>query len=436
MSAIITNVSSVSSFVKDTVSEYNQIVSLANAALSRINDMTVFVEGEKEKLEKQMIQLSQMEEDLITRIRALKNDIDNTSSAFDYYSDQYYRADNSDDAASYRSRMEEARSLLNSFKESFETATQIQKEIEQRKQQFQQLFRAISAMIDALKNNTQEVKKYLSFLDDEVTYNSQALSTTLNALENYISSIPIVSLGIGATSRSSYAGTSAVSSSSSSSSSNETKRKTEEYKAKKYRIKSGSFGFNSDGTRPLLRVYHPYSAPVKSMLYEAMKCMHNDFREAVMKHLGGVIFLSAKHGFNYTKDSRGRMIRIIGIDASSPDFSRLLLIHVGHHLYSLDKTKEKLSLDRSLAKELARNINSSNKNIQKLANSFSSHAVGSEIRTHKSIAPAIKSPGSKFFSQCFRAYVSQDYEFLSAVKSNFGESYRSFEEIISRLPNK
>jgi hypothetical protein len=78
----------------------------------------------------------------------------------------------------------------------------------------------------------------------------------------------------------------------------------------------------------------------------------------------------------------------------------------------------------------------SNKNIQKLANSFSSHAVGSEIRTHKSIAPAIKSPGSKFFSQCFRAYVSQDYEFLSAVKSNFGESYSSFEEIISRLPNK
>lgn len=436
MSAIITNVSSVSSFVKDTVSEYNQIVSLANAALSRINDMTVFVEGEKEKLEKQMIQLSQMEEDLITRIRALKNDIDNTSSAFDYYSDQYYRADNIDDAASYRNRMEETRSLLNSFKESFETATQIQKEIEQRKQQFQQLFRAISAMIDALKNNTQEVKKYLSFLGDEVTYNSQSLSATLSSLENYISSIPIFSLG-ATVSQSSYIGASAsFSASSGSSSNNETTLKTEEYKAKKYRIKSGSFGFNTDGTRPLYRVYHAYSAPVKSMLYDAMKCMHNDFREAIMKQLGGVVFLSAKHGFNYTKDSRGRMIRIIGIDASSPDFSRLLLIHVGHHLYSLDKTKEKLSLDRSLAKELARNINSSNKNIQKLANSFSSHAVGSEIRTHKSIAPAIKSPGSKFFSQCFRAYVSQDYEFLSAVKSNFGESYRSFEEIISRLPNK
>ena len=40
MSAIITNVSSVSSFVKDTVSEYNQIVSLADAALSRINDIS------------------------------------------------------------------------------------------------------------------------------------------------------------------------------------------------------------------------------------------------------------------------------------------------------------------------------------------------------------------------------------------------------------
>ena len=191
MSVIVTNVSSVSSFVKDTVSQYNQIISLANVALSRINEMTVFVEGEKEKLEKQMIKLSEMEEDLIGKIRSLKNDIDNTSSAFDYYSDQYYRADNSDDAASYRNRMEEARSMLNSFKESYETAVQIQKEIEQRKQQFQQLFRAISAMIDALKNNTQEVKKYLSFLGDEVTYNSQSLSATLSSLENYISSIPI-----------------------------------------------------------------------------------------------------------------------------------------------------------------------------------------------------------------------------------------------------
>ena len=435
MSAIITSVSSVSSFIKETVSQYNQIISLANAALSSINEMTLFVEGEKEKLEKQTIKLCEMEEDLVSRIRTLNNDIDSTSSAFDYYSDQYHRADNRDDAATYRNRMEESRSLLNSYKESYENATRIQKEIEQRKLQFQQLFRAISAMIDALKNNSQEVKKYLSILGDEVTYNSQSLSNTLNALESYISSIPIFSVGSFSNSNISYASSSGAFSSPSSSS-GQVKQKTSEYKAKTYRIKSGSFGFNSDGTRPLYRVYQPYSAPVKSMLYEAMKCMHNDFREAVMKQLGGVVFLSAKHGFNYTADSRGRMIRIIGVDASSPDFSRLLLIHVGHHLYSINKTKEKLALDRSLAKELARNINSSNKNIQKLSNSFSFNKVGSEISTHKSMAPSIKGPGSKFFSQCFRAYVSQDYEFLSAVKSNFGESYSSFEEIISRLPNK
>ena len=59
-----------------------------------------------------MIKLSEMEEDLIDKIRSLKNDIDNTSSAFNYYSDQYYRANNSDDAASYRNRMEEAISML------------------------------------------------------------------------------------------------------------------------------------------------------------------------------------------------------------------------------------------------------------------------------------------------------------------------------------
>lgn len=436
MSAIITSVSSVGNFTKETINQYGQILSLAQAALSKIDEMAVFVEGEKDKLEKQIIKLAELEENLIDKIKALNEGIESASSSCDYYSDLYYKADNHEDASAYKSRLEEARKLYDSLKESYEVSVQIQKELEQKKQHLQQLWKALSAMIEALKKNAIEVKRYISILGDEVTYNSQSLSLTLEHLQNYLSSLSFVHMGSVASARNVSVATSSAGSGSSGSSASITKNKTAEYKQKTYRIKSGSFGFNTDGTRPLYRVYHAYSAPVKSMLYDAMKCMHNDFREAVMKQLGGVVFLSAKHGFNYTKDSRGRMIRIIGIDASSPDFSRLLLMHVGHHLYSLDKTKEKLSLDRSLAKELARNINSSNKNIQKLANSFSSHAVGSEIRGHRSLGSSVKSPSSKFFSQCFRAYVSQDYEFLSAVKSNFGESYRSFEEIISRLPNK
>ena len=77
MSAIVTNVSSVSSFVKDTVSQYNQIISLANVALSRINEMTVFVEGEKEKLEKQIKNEKQPKKkfELVQKLNALKQSL-------------------------------------------------------------------------------------------------------------------------------------------------------------------------------------------------------------------------------------------------------------------------------------------------------------------------------------------------------------------------
>ena len=55
MSAIITSVSSVGNFTKETINQYGQILSLAQAALSKIDEMAVFVEGEKDKLEKQII---------------------------------------------------------------------------------------------------------------------------------------------------------------------------------------------------------------------------------------------------------------------------------------------------------------------------------------------------------------------------------------------
>ena len=429
MGAIITNVSSVNSFIRETANQYSQILSLAQAALSHMGEMTVFVEGEKEKLEKQMIRLAELEETLSDKKKALREGIDNASASRDYYADKYYRTDDRDDAAYYQRRLEEAATTCDTLTESYETAVQIQKEAEQKKQQFQMLFKAISAMTEALKKNDQEVKKYISVLGDEMTYNRQALSLTFSSLQSYISSPRIVGFGAGASANGSAYSSSSFAAVSPSGSApideiepaKETKRKTREYRAKLYKIKSGSFGYNSDGTRPVYRVYHAYSVPVRNMLYDTMKGMHTNFREAVMKQLGGVMFLNAKHGFNYSRDCRGRMIHIIGVDVSDPDFSRQLLLHVGHHLYEMDKSDQKLAIDRNLSKEIARNMKSSNQNIQKIANGFRFNKVGS---------------GSKFFAQCFRAYVTEDHAFLAAVKSNFGESYRSFAEIIARLPNK
>ena len=132
------------------------------------------------------------------------------------------------------------------------------------------------------------------------------------------------------------------------------------------------------------------------------------------------------------------MIHIIGADASDPDFARQILLHVGHHLYEMDRSKEKLAIDRVIVKEIERNIKSSNETIQKIANGFKSSSIGSGLHSHRNTNPSFmgRSPGSAFFARCFRAYVTEDHAFLSAVKSNFGESYQSFAEIIARLPNK
>ena len=436
MSTIITKVSSVNSFAKDTVFQYNQIVSTAKLVQSQINEMIAFVTDERDNLEKQLINLSDLENTLSRKIISIDHCIDKASSEVDYYSDQYYRADYSDDAAYYRNHLEESKYILRRYKEAYNTATNIQKEADRKKQNLQQLFKKISAMVEVLGNNARQVNKLISLLEDEITFNKKSLSLTINSLENYLSSSAFISFDFSKAHNNPGGNSVIVSNFSGSSfSNNHKKRTTEEYKAKKYRIKSGSFTFNKIESNSIYSVYLPYATQVRNALFDVMKGMHTDFRDAVMKCLGGVVFSRTKNGFNYYNNSHGKMIYIIGVDISSSDFSRLLLMHIGHYLYNIDKSNEKLSLDRLLVKEIAVNINSSNKNIKKLADSFNYNSVGSGVLYHERIRPVLSTSGSAFFSQCFKAYVSQDFEFLNAVKTNFGESYIMFEKIISNLQN-
>ena len=64
MSTIITSVSAVNSFSQETANQYNQILDLAQTILTAMEQMTVYVVGEKDKLTNQNVQLFQLDDDL------------------------------------------------------------------------------------------------------------------------------------------------------------------------------------------------------------------------------------------------------------------------------------------------------------------------------------------------------------------------------------
>lgn len=421
MSAIIANISSVGTFAQDTVSQYRQIVELANAILTAMGQMVAYVEDEKEKLEKQSMQLAQLDEELRIKVLKLAEAIKLSQEECDRCSEEYRYASDSDDVSYWRNRLATAQKQNSVFNESYEVAVQIQKEISQKKQQFQLLLRALIQMIDALQKNALEVKKIISVLAEETTYNGQALAATLSRLEAYAASIPFGIAGVAASSSNggyAYGG--------SGNTKGPKKRKT-------YKLKKSTFGYDTEGKRHSYKLYFPQAQPVKSMLYELMKGLRHDLREAVMKQLEFVEFQSLRHGFIY-RSNGGRRLRIIGVDISDPSFNHLLLLHVGHELYELTKKEEKLAFESRVGHDMAQKSELADRKMKEMAMDF--RPVDTVKQFHKNPGITFKSAGSKFFSECFKAYVSEDYDFLNVVKENFGDSYNAFVEIINRLPNR
>ena len=82
------------------------------------------------------------------------------------------------------------------------------------------------------------------------------------------------------------------------------------------------------------------------------------------------------------------------------------------------------------AREAQNNIRHANAKIQNLAREITAKAPVSRRK-----ATTTSTPGSKFFSSCFKAYVEQDQEFLKAVKASYGESYKVFSDIMKRMPH-
>ena len=426
MSELSTVVSYVMSFTKETENQYNQMIVVSKAVLSIINEMIGFVEDAKEKLETQMIQLAELDESLQKKSWSIKYNIDETVSGRAYYSEQYNNADSRDVASACLRKMEEARQMYDVLTESYQSSVELQKEIKQKKQKFEQLQKALSAMIDVLEKNAAEVKKLNSGLAEEITYNNQSLVSVLTCLQNYLSSIDfyMADSAFAADENSDFVSYSSVFRASANA----------QFKQKTYRLKSGTFDFKS-GKRMAYRIYNPYAPQVREALYHAMRGLHVDFRDAIMEKMGNIILLNAYFGFGYQKDASGRTLKIIGLNPADPDFDRQILLHIGRRLYALDQSEDKLYMDKVLGKEIARNLQSADKNIQKIANGFSAELKGGKIQNRPNFPTASFSPSSRFFAQCFQAYAANDADFLDAVKSNFGESYRCFSEMMARLSN-
>ena len=425
MSKIASSVSSVGTYLKETENQYGQAMLIANNLLSSMEQMTNFVIGEKDKLEKQLIKLAQINETLIYKTRQLIAELQTAQEERDVYSEQYDNTEDFDELAYIRRRLEVAQNRLNSLSESYERSQLLNKDISRKENELQQLHRALSSMVDALQKNCFEVKKIITVLSNETNYNTHSLSITLNKLESYQASPPISQFGNYLINE----GTNSIVSSG-------TRRAKANSKKKKiFKLKNGTLGFDSEGNRHLYHYYVSQAQPVKGILFDLMKGVSHKLRQAVIDELKGVIFLSARHGFNYKFNHGGKAIRIIGIDMTDPSYTHHLLMHVGHYIYEIDKSKEKLDMENHINYEITKNLKSADYNIRNMAMDFSPVKGGKSIYNENG-STSFKSAGSIFFSNCFKAYVSEDYDFLNAVKSNFGESYNAFSEIILKLSSR
>ena len=430
MNTISTVLSSVGSFSDTTKNQYSSMLALANEVLRQANDMLEFVQEEKSKAEKQVIRFQKIEEAISNKINIYYIGMENAYSRYQYFSEQYYASRDDDDDIYFSNMMEKAYKLYTELKEKHDAAQLVEKDIQEQFDRLNRLLNAINTVRNALERNSFEIRKYISLIEDEASYNVQALIEVVNSIQTYVTSRKIFST---------YE-INSVSDSSSSSSyvsvGSKKENKSSSFKTpRSFKLKSvqtiEQYLTREGQKKPIYRCFNVYSPPVKNMILQATMRLGPNFQHFILKQLEGVIFLNAQHGFAYGANNKnGSTIRIIGMDLNDPAFSRNFLMHVGHHIYLTTCTQEEVLVNNFASREAQINIKHANANIQRLSTEIATSNPSSHRKT------TIKStPGSKFFSSCFQAYVNQDQEFLNAVKESYSESYRIFSDIMSRIPH-
>ena len=472
MNAITTVLSSVGSFSDTTKNQYSSCLALANEVLRQVNEMLSFVQSEKDKVERQLIRVEKIHEEISDKTLGYYVEMESAHSDYQYYSDKYYAAgrsssgsslygsssysssysygssyssssyssssyssSNSDDIAYYSEKMDEAYKEYTAARDKYDAAKPVKDKVEEQYEKIKQLNNAINAVGNALERNSFEIRKYISLIEDEASYNVQSLLALVSSIQTYVTSKEIFSTyAIDKVSDSSSAST-YVSLGSKRSSSSDKEKDGPSDSSHRFKFKSAQtmeqYLTQEGQEKPIYRRFNVYAPPVKNMILQATMRMGPSFQQFILKQLEGVVFLNAQHGFTYGANNKnGTTLRIIGVNLSDPAYSRNLLRHVGHHIYLVNCTKEDVIMNNFTAREAQNNIRHANAKIQNLSREITAKAPVSRRKT------TIKStPGSKFFSSCFKAYVEQDQEFLNAVKESYGESYKVFSDIMKRMPH-
>ncbi len=398
MNAINLSISALNDFQKETESQYAQIIETSKEVFNGIGYMLNFLEQAKERLEKQIISLSELDEEIEEKIKFLQEAIEEAKR----YNDDYD-------------------STVSPLEKALENAKKIKEEIDKNADLFEKHLNIMQTVIDALTENRTVVNNLTLAIADEATYNVQSLSVVCEKAQAYV----YASDGVESDTKFSKASPSYVGAGNVVPAQKETGI---------YKPKFGDFGFNTDGTRRALSVYSAYAPPVVNILYSIMTGLSAELKEAVMDRLGGVVFMSNKHPFCYGRDSRGQMIKILGIDASDADFSSRLLFHIGHHLHETNRSIEKLQMENAFGREFAKNSRSADSAIRAISDNFKHKTSHNKLNRKPLRKP--QTPESVFFAKCFSAYATNDNVFLSNVKKHFGDSYNSFLNVINGYTKK
>lgn len=435
---IHTTLSALGRFLSVTQANYSGIISIANYVLSKAENIHVNLEDEKEKIIAQITKLQELSEDISLKVAKYHEALISAENYEAMCEDMYYSARDDDDVdwdyiSSLRDNWDDARRDVSVLNKKVYSATSISSSILSNIEQLENILKATNRIIEASNNNVYEIKKHLSLLVDEASYNMNSVKGLIDSVEAYLSSMEFVSVENVYLSEIEFnAGTSFPSGftgRSGSISSKEIQKKTATiYKVAKEDMKKI---MPHKKQSLLFERYSPYYGPIKQMLLNTMMCMGPGFQQFMLECISDVIFVRSKNAFIYdTNNKNGRTLRIIGLDITNEYLPTLLYIHVSHNLMHGKYINEKMRMDQLVAKELKRDVLKTNSKLFKIFQSVKYDKL--KAGKTRSLTNVSFDLSSKFFGNCLKLYIEKDIETLTGIKCAFPESFAMFAELLDR----
>ena len=433
---IQTVLSELVNYSSKTHSNYKDIVTLANDVLVRAEKIQVNLEDEKNKINKQIVKLDELGQDISLKLERIQEDLVEAQANLDWYSnacDSLSSDDSYELRMSLREGLRTAHSIVSKLEDREDEAKNVRSKVVNLKEHLCMILNATNRIIEASNNNIYQLKKHLSMLGSEADYNMKALKGMLDSVENYLRRKEFVSLmNYYHSDTDFYAGTSF--STTSTHNGKKTSKGIQAEISSSYKIKKQDLQKvkSRKGQVLLFQRYHPYTVEIKQMLLNTMICMGGDFQLFMLRCLDSVVFVRSKNAFIYeTNKNRGRTLYIIGLDISNNYFPVLVYMHICHGIMRGQYMNEKMRMDQLLTNELNNKIIKTNGNLNKIYEFFKFK----NLTTHKNtrcLTNVNYDLSTKFFGMGLKAYIEKDQNTLNLLKTAFPESYSVFDELLDR----